>query len=155
LGPGEFIHQRASAPQTERVTSTEEARVLEATRPRDASRFVAVIGRPAESLSLPPPTHSPPDLEQVAAIAAGHGIELLGPPGALPLGPLGTEVILQSSELVAAVNCRVTGSQRPRFLYLPEGPPDNDRRLSGLRRQVIWLGDSRSKTLRNEVIGQH
>jgi quercetin dioxygenase-like cupin family protein len=84
LGPGECIHQPAGVPQTERVTSTRQARILDINSPAGFERFVDAIGRPAESLTLPPPTDSPPDLEQIAGVAAEHGIELLGPPGALP-----------------------------------------------------------------------
>jgi hypothetical protein len=41
-------------------------------------------------LTLPPPEESPPDLELLTTLAAAHGIEFLGPPGALP--PDGTLV---------------------------------------------------------------
>jgi quercetin dioxygenase-like cupin family protein len=84
LGPGDCIHQPAGVPQTERVTSTHQARVLDINSPAGFERFVVAIGRPAESLTLPPPPDSPPDMEQIAAVAAEHDIELLGPPGALP-----------------------------------------------------------------------
>jgi hypothetical protein len=46
--------------------------------------FVAAAGEPAAELTLPPPAQEPPDMERVAALAAEHGIEILGPPGALP-----------------------------------------------------------------------
>jgi hypothetical protein len=36
---------------------------------------------PARSLTLPPPPASPPDLAQIAALAAGYGIDIIGPPG--------------------------------------------------------------------------
>lgn len=84
LGPGECIHQPAGVPQTERVTSPQPARVLDINSPAGFERFVQAIGRPAESLTLPPPSDSPPDLEEMAKVAAKHEIDLLGPPGTLP-----------------------------------------------------------------------
>jgi quercetin dioxygenase-like cupin family protein len=84
LRPGECIHQPRGVPQTERVTSAEPARVLDINSPAGFDRFVAALGQPAGSLSLPPPSESPPDPERIAAVAAEHGIELLGSPGALP-----------------------------------------------------------------------
>jgi uncharacterized RmlC-like cupin family protein len=84
LRRGDSMYQPAGVPQTHRVTSSEPARVLAITTPAGFERFVAEAGRPAESLTLPPPEESPPDLERLASIAAEHGIELLGPPGTLP-----------------------------------------------------------------------
>lgn len=84
LGAGECIHQPAGVPQTERVTSAGPARVLDINSPAGFEQFVAAAGRPAERLALPAVSESPPDLEQMAAAAAEHGIELLGPPGTLP-----------------------------------------------------------------------
>jgi mannose-6-phosphate isomerase-like protein (cupin superfamily) len=84
LRRGECIYQPAGVPQTERVTSAESARVLDINSPAGFEQFVAKAGRPAESLTLPPPMDSPPDLEQLASVAEQHGIELLGPPGTLP-----------------------------------------------------------------------
>ena len=87
LRPGDSMNQPAGVPQTHRVTSTEPARVLAVSSPAGFERFVAEAGRPAESLTLPPlppPEESPPDAEQLATVAAEHGIELLGPPGMLP-----------------------------------------------------------------------
>ena len=84
LRRGESMNQPAGVPQTHSVTSTEPARVLAASSPAGFERFVAEAGRPAESLTLPPPEESPPDLERLAAIAAKHGMELLGPPGTRP-----------------------------------------------------------------------
>ena len=92
LGPGESMNQPAGVPQTHRVTSQGPARVLAINSPAGFERFVADTGRPAASLTLPPPDESPPDLEQVAAIAATHGLELLGPPGALPASATGVDV---------------------------------------------------------------
>jgi quercetin dioxygenase-like cupin family protein len=84
LRPGDAMYQPVGVPQTHCVTSSEPARVLAVTAPAGFERFVAEAGVPAQSLTLPPPEESPPDLERVAAIAAEHGMELLGPPGMLP-----------------------------------------------------------------------
>lgn len=84
LGPGECIHQPAGVPQTEHVTSPRPARMLDINSPAGFDRFVAAAGRPAASLTLPPQDDSPPDFERLAATAAEHGIDILGPPGALP-----------------------------------------------------------------------
>jgi quercetin dioxygenase-like cupin family protein len=84
LRRGDSMYQPVGVPQTHRVTSSEAARVLAISSPAGFERFVAEAGRPAESLTLPPPEDSPPDLERLAAIAAKHGMELHGPPGTLP-----------------------------------------------------------------------
>jgi quercetin dioxygenase-like cupin family protein len=84
LRRGDSMYQPVGVPQTHRVTSSEPARVLAITTPAGFELVVAEAGRPAESLILTPPVESPPDLERLAAIAAEHGIELLGPPGTLP-----------------------------------------------------------------------
>jgi quercetin dioxygenase-like cupin family protein len=84
LRPGDAMYQPVGVPQTHCVTSSEPARVLAVTTPAGFERFVAEAGVPAQSLTLPPPEESPPDLERLASIAAEHGIELLGPPGMLP-----------------------------------------------------------------------
>lgn len=84
LGPGECIHQPAGVPQTEHVTSAVPARMLDVNSPAGFDAFVAAIGRPAESLTLPPPDESPPDFERLVALAADHGVDIVGPPGALP-----------------------------------------------------------------------
>ena len=84
LRRGECMNQPAGVAQTHSVTSSEPARVLAGSSPAGFERFVAEAGRPAESLTLPPPGESPPDLERLAAIAADHGIEMLGPPGTRP-----------------------------------------------------------------------
>jgi quercetin dioxygenase-like cupin family protein len=90
LRRGDAMYQPVGVPQTHRVTSAEPARVLAISSPAGFERFFLETGRPAESLTLPPPDESPPNMEQLAAIAAAHGIEFLGPPGVLP--PDGTGV---------------------------------------------------------------
>ena len=61
---------------------SEQARWLALCSPSGFERFVAELSAPAESDGLPP--HPTVDPELVAAVAAKHGIEILGPPGALP-----------------------------------------------------------------------
>jgi steroid delta-isomerase-like uncharacterized protein len=84
LRSGDSMLQPAGVPQTHRVTSAEPARVLAINSPAGFERFFVETGRPAESLRLPPPEESPSDPEQLAVIAAKHGIHLLAPPGSLP-----------------------------------------------------------------------
>ena len=73
-------------PHTYRVEGEHEARWLAICTPGDFERFVLAGSRPAERHGLPP--HGDPASEQeiaaITALAAEHGIELLGPPGALP-----------------------------------------------------------------------
>jgi quercetin dioxygenase-like cupin family protein len=84
LRSGDSMLQPAGVPQTHRVTSAEPARVLAINTPAGFESFFVEVGRPAESLRLPPPEATPSDLGALAAIAAKHGIDMLGPPGALP-----------------------------------------------------------------------
>jgi quercetin dioxygenase-like cupin family protein len=90
LRRGDAMYQPAGVPQTHRVTSPEPARVLAISSPAGFERYFVETGQLAESLTLPPTDESPPDLERLTALAAAHGIEFLGPPGALP--PDGTRV---------------------------------------------------------------
>jgi len=39
------------------------------------------LAEPAASLTIPPPAAEPPDMGRLVAVAAEHGIEILGPPG--------------------------------------------------------------------------
>ena len=74
-------------PHTYRVEPDGPARMLAICSPGDFAAFVIAASRPAERPELPPPPPGPPSDEEVAAIgvlAAKHGIDLLGPPGALP-----------------------------------------------------------------------
>jgi quercetin dioxygenase-like cupin family protein len=82
LGAGETILAPKGVPHTYRVESLEGARWLVITTGGDFERFVRMISRPAERSELPPaqgpPT--PAQAEALAAAAAAHGIELVGPP---------------------------------------------------------------------------
>jgi mannose-6-phosphate isomerase-like protein (cupin superfamily) len=84
VGPGDCINTPMNVPHTECVTSAEPARVLDVNAPAGFDEFAAAAGEPAAALTLPPPDRPPPDVERLAALAAEHQIELLGPPGSLP-----------------------------------------------------------------------
>lgn len=73
-------------PHTYRVESNENARWLAICTPGDFERFVVAASRPAERTELPSLTEPPsePEIAAITALAAEHGIELLGPPGTLP-----------------------------------------------------------------------
>jgi mannose-6-phosphate isomerase-like protein (cupin superfamily) len=84
VGPGQCAYAPMNVPHTEHVTSTEPARVLVLNSPAGFDEFVVAAGQPAAELTLPPPEQPPPDLERLAALAAEHDIEILGPPASLP-----------------------------------------------------------------------
>jgi mannose-6-phosphate isomerase-like protein (cupin superfamily) len=84
LGPGECVNTPMNVPHTEHVTSAGPARVLDVNVPAGFDQFIAMAGEPAAELRLPRADGPPPDVERLAAIAAEHRIELLGPPGELP-----------------------------------------------------------------------
>lgn len=80
LTAGEAAVAPRGVPHTYRVESPQ-ARWLVATAHGDFERFVRALSRPAEHDGLPlqvPPT--PEQVEQLAAAAAAHGIDLVGPP---------------------------------------------------------------------------
>ncbi|MGH4022232.1 MAG: quercetin 2,3-dioxygenase [Pseudonocardiaceae bacterium] len=83
LGPGEFFHAARGVPHTYRVSDAGPARWLVTASPAGFDTFVALVGKPASEHRLPD-AGPPPDPEQLASLAAEHGIEILGPPGALP-----------------------------------------------------------------------
>jgi quercetin dioxygenase-like cupin family protein len=69
------------------IAGDQGARWLVTTSPGDFERFVLAASRPAETEVLPPAPPGPPSQEEVEAmsrLASEHGIEILGPPGALP-----------------------------------------------------------------------
>jgi hypothetical protein len=69
-----------------RVESGGPARWLAVCAPGEFAEFVVAASRVAERAELPP-LPGPPSEDEVAAtgaLADAHGIELLGPPGALP-----------------------------------------------------------------------
>jgi quercetin dioxygenase-like cupin family protein len=82
VSAGECAVAPRDVPHVYRVDS-DEARWLAIASPAGFERFVVEAAVPAEARTLPP---GPPavDPAKLAEIAAGYGIEILGPPGALP-----------------------------------------------------------------------
>jgi len=81
---GDTVRAPRGIPHTYRVES-ETARWLAFCQPAGFEEFVREVSDPAPSSELPP-ADRPHDLDAIAAAAAAAGIELLGPPGALPEG---------------------------------------------------------------------
>jgi len=80
--PGSRAARPAGIPHTFRVESNT-ARLLVFCAPARFDGFVCAVWEPAPAEELPP-RGRPFDPEAFAATAAEYGIELLGPPGALP-----------------------------------------------------------------------
>ena len=78
---GSFVFGPQGTPHTFTVSSPQGASFLLVTEPGGFEAFMRTCAEPAHSLTLPPPPASPPDLAQIAAIAAEYGIEIVGPPG--------------------------------------------------------------------------
>ena len=83
-GAGEVAHGPRGVPHAEHVTSSEPVRLVEVNAPAGFEHFVAALGEPAGELKLPDPPLPLGDPEELAAVAAKHDIEVLGPPGTLP-----------------------------------------------------------------------
>ncbi len=82
LGAGQAAFAPRDIPHTYRVESAE-ARWLVITAPAGFDAFVREIADPAPAEELPP-AGRPVDPDALARAAAKVGIEILGPPGALP-----------------------------------------------------------------------
>ncbi len=82
LAAGEAAVAPKGIPHVYRVES-DEARWLVVTNPAGFDAFVREAGEPAERPELPPHGREH-DVARLGAIAASHGIELLGPPGTYP-----------------------------------------------------------------------
>jgi mannose-6-phosphate isomerase-like protein (cupin superfamily) len=82
LGPGQTAFAPRDVPHAYRVESAT-ARWLAIAQPAGFDAFVREVGEPAPEEVLPPEgrVHDP---DRLAEISARYGIELLGPPGALP-----------------------------------------------------------------------
>jgi quercetin dioxygenase-like cupin family protein len=78
---GSFVFGPQGTPHTFTVSSPGGASFLLVTEPGGFEAFMRTCAEPAPSLTLPPPPSSPPDLAQIAALAAEYGIDILGPPG--------------------------------------------------------------------------
>jgi mannose-6-phosphate isomerase-like protein (cupin superfamily) len=83
VGPGESAFGPRGVPHTYRVESEEDARWLVTTSAGEFAAFVAETSAPAANGGYAPLEEMPAP-ETLAAAAARHGIEILGPPGALP-----------------------------------------------------------------------
>jgi quercetin dioxygenase-like cupin family protein len=75
LRPGDSVLAPRGVPHSLRVDS--DARWLLTSTPAGFEAFVRSVGTPTPPVSLPAP-------DELARIAAQHGIEILGPPGMLP-----------------------------------------------------------------------
>jgi quercetin dioxygenase-like cupin family protein len=82
LRPGDFALAPRGVPHVYAVDPGGPARWL-ATSNGGFDRFVLEVGEPAAAPTLPPEPRIP-DPAELTATAARHGIEILGPPGALP-----------------------------------------------------------------------
>jgi quercetin dioxygenase-like cupin family protein len=76
-GPGTYVFGPRGRAHTHRVQS-DTARIATLLIPGTCEAFFRATGRPAESLTLPPPQQ--PDLDQLLAGMREHGIEFLAPP---------------------------------------------------------------------------
>ena len=64
------------------VVKTGTARVLSLFVPAGFEGFYRAPSQPAPAATLPPAPDGPPDISQLLATAAAHGVEILGPPPA-------------------------------------------------------------------------
>ncbi|MHA6795732.1 quercetin 2,3-dioxygenase [Pseudonocardia bannensis] len=77
---GSLVYGPPEVPHTFAITS-DEARFLVMTQPAGFEQFLEEASVPARELTLPPDGTAPADPARLAAMAAEHGIEILGPPG--------------------------------------------------------------------------
>ena len=82
LDAGEVAFAPRGVPHVYVVTSETPARWLGTSTGHEFASFVEALSTPAAESTLP--TDVEIDPAHVAAVAARHGIELLGPPGTLP-----------------------------------------------------------------------
>jgi quercetin dioxygenase-like cupin family protein len=85
LGAGQAAFAPRGVPHVYVVTSEIPARWLGTSTGHQFASFVEALSTPAAQPTLP--TGIEIDPAHVAAVAARHGIELLGPPGMLPQAP--------------------------------------------------------------------
>jgi mannose-6-phosphate isomerase-like protein (cupin superfamily) len=80
-GPGGWVYCPRRVPHTYEATSPTPARLLYVGNPAGFEEFVAAAGEPARELTLPP---GEPDIARAIVLAPEYGIDVLGPPGAVP-----------------------------------------------------------------------
>jgi quercetin dioxygenase-like cupin family protein len=77
---GSFVYGPRNVPHTFTVAS-DQARFLLVVEPAGFESFIRELGEPAQELVIPPAAMEPPDIARLTALAADHGVEILGPPG--------------------------------------------------------------------------
>ena len=77
---GSFVYGPRDIPHTFVVTAPE-TRFLMVTEPAPFADFIRAMSEPAQALTLPPASVQPPTPEELTAVAAEYGMEILGPPG--------------------------------------------------------------------------
>lgn len=77
-GPGDLVFLPRDVPHGFTVSDAQEGRALLVLAPAGFEQFVAALGEPAESTTLPEPAQ--PDVARVVELAAAHGIDILPPP---------------------------------------------------------------------------
>ncbi len=82
VGPGDILLVPKGITHTYRAESSTGGRFLTVTVHGDFERFVRTMGRPAEHPGLPESAGAPSAeaIQALTAIAAQHGIEIVGPP---------------------------------------------------------------------------
>ncbi|HEX8220813.1 MAG TPA: quercetin 2,3-dioxygenase [Chloroflexia bacterium] len=78
-GPGTYAYIPRNTPHTFQVVS-ETARWFGFGTPAGLDKWFFETGEPAQSLTLPPPPSSPPDVGAIVASLQAYGTETLGPP---------------------------------------------------------------------------
>jgi mannose-6-phosphate isomerase-like protein (cupin superfamily) len=81
LGPGGFVYIPRHVPHTFQVLS-ETARWFGIGTPAGLDQWFFETGTPAQSLRLPPPSTTEPDVEAIVTSLRAYGTETLGPPPA-------------------------------------------------------------------------
>ena len=77
---GSFVYGPRDVPHTFSVAS-ERARFLLVAEPAGFERFVRDAGAPAARREIPPAPTEAPDVQALTQLAAGYGVEIIGPPG--------------------------------------------------------------------------
>jgi quercetin dioxygenase-like cupin family protein len=80
LPAGSFSYAPRDVPHTFAIRSSY-ARFLVGAEPAGFDAFVRATGTPADALTLPPDSAPRPTPDELTALAAKHGIEIVGPPG--------------------------------------------------------------------------